>query len=188
MFKSREVRQMWQKDPCYFFIVVIFYISPRRLHFIKNYTEPKFYEIHIGGIQEPTPYSKVHGANMGPVGPRWAPCWPQESCYQGLSDVHIYICTSFAYLSAIYLTMGMNIHWIWIMIHKSLIQWVLKQNSKTQVIINSTTWLQWVYLYLLHNTNQVTLYGQNFKHGQFSNIHVFHPSHHQQSKLPWLEP
>ena len=22
--------------------------------------------------------SKVHGANMGPTGPRWAPCWPQE--------------------------------------------------------------------------------------------------------------
>ena len=30
------------------------------------------------------PDSKVHGANMGPVGPRWAPCWPHEPCYQGL--------------------------------------------------------------------------------------------------------
>ena len=27
------------------------------------------------------PDSKVHGANMGPVGPRWAPCRPQEPCY-----------------------------------------------------------------------------------------------------------
>ena len=25
-----------------------------------------------------------HGAHLGPVGPRWAPCWPHESCYQGL--------------------------------------------------------------------------------------------------------
>ena len=24
-----------------------------------------------------------HGAHLGPVGPRWAPCWPHESCYQG---------------------------------------------------------------------------------------------------------
>ena len=24
-----------------------------------------------------------HGANLGPVGPIWAPCWPQEPCYQG---------------------------------------------------------------------------------------------------------
>ena len=24
-----------------------------------------------------------HGAQLGPVGPRWAPCWPHESCYQG---------------------------------------------------------------------------------------------------------
>ena len=32
------------------------------------------------------PDNKVHGANMGhlgPVGPRWAPCWPHETCYQG---------------------------------------------------------------------------------------------------------
>ena len=31
------------------------------------------------------PNSKVHGANMGPtwVGPKWAPCWPHEPCYQG---------------------------------------------------------------------------------------------------------
>ena len=25
-----------------------------------------------------------HGAHLGPVGPRWAPCWPHEPCYQGL--------------------------------------------------------------------------------------------------------
>ena len=24
-----------------------------------------------------------HGAHLGPVGPRWAPCWPHEPCYQG---------------------------------------------------------------------------------------------------------
>ena len=22
-------------------------------------------------------------AHLGPVGPRWAPCWPQKACYQG---------------------------------------------------------------------------------------------------------
>ena len=26
-----------------------------------------------------------HGAHLGPVGPRWAPCWPHEPCYQGTS-------------------------------------------------------------------------------------------------------
>ena len=30
------------------------------------------------------PDSKVHRAHLGPVGPRWAPCWPHEPCYQGL--------------------------------------------------------------------------------------------------------
>ena len=24
-----------------------------------------------------------HVAHLGPVGPRWAPCWPREPCYQG---------------------------------------------------------------------------------------------------------
>ena len=30
------------------------------------------------------PDSKVHGAHLGHVGPRWAPWWPHESCYQGI--------------------------------------------------------------------------------------------------------
>ena len=25
-----------------------------------------------------------HGAHLGSVGPRWAPCWPHEPCYQDL--------------------------------------------------------------------------------------------------------
>ena len=24
-----------------------------------------------------------NGAHLGPTGPRWAPCWPHEPCYQG---------------------------------------------------------------------------------------------------------
>ena len=24
-----------------------------------------------------------HGAHLGPVGPRWVPCWPHEPCYRG---------------------------------------------------------------------------------------------------------
>ena len=24
-----------------------------------------------------------HGAHLGPIGPRWAPCWPHEVCYLG---------------------------------------------------------------------------------------------------------
>ena len=33
-----------------------------------------------------SPGSKVqgqHGVNLGPTGPRWAPCWPHELCYLG---------------------------------------------------------------------------------------------------------
>ena len=33
------------------------------------------------------PDSKVHVASLGPVGPRWAPCWAHGPCYQGSSKV-----------------------------------------------------------------------------------------------------
>ena len=26
-----------------------------------------------------------HGAQLGPTGPRWAPCWPHEPCYLGIN-------------------------------------------------------------------------------------------------------
>ena len=29
-----------------------------------------------------------HGGHLGPVGPRWAPCWPHEPCYQGSHTPH----------------------------------------------------------------------------------------------------
>ena len=35
------------------------------------------------------PDSKVHGANMGLTGPRWAPCWPHELCCLGWYHKHL---------------------------------------------------------------------------------------------------
>ena len=29
-----------------------------------------------------------HGTHLGPVVPRWAPCWPHEPCYQGYYRLH----------------------------------------------------------------------------------------------------
>ena len=29
------------------------------------------------------PDYKIHGAHLGPTGPRWTPCWPHELCYLG---------------------------------------------------------------------------------------------------------
>ena len=33
------------------------------------------------------PDSKVHGANMCPVGSRWPPFWPHEPCHQGIFTI-----------------------------------------------------------------------------------------------------
>ena len=39
----------------------------------------------IMSLQHPRQQSSwgQHGCHLGPVGPRWAPCWPHEPCYQG---------------------------------------------------------------------------------------------------------
>ena len=33
-----------------------------------------------------------HGAHLGPVGPRWAPCWSHEPCYQGCQQPGMTVC------------------------------------------------------------------------------------------------
>ena len=42
------------------------------LHFICLYKPPRW-QSSLG----------QHGSHLGPVGPRWAPCWPHDPCYQG---------------------------------------------------------------------------------------------------------
>ena len=32
-----------------------------------------------------------HGAHLGPVGYRWAPCWPHEPCYRGVQCFHVFV-------------------------------------------------------------------------------------------------
>ena len=38
----------------------------------------------------------LHGFHLGPVGPRWAPCWPHDNCYQRNdvkeSTTFLYLC------------------------------------------------------------------------------------------------
>ena len=43
------------------------------------------YVIHEDYIlkQFPEGLRGQHGAHLGPVDPRWAPCWPHKLCYQG---------------------------------------------------------------------------------------------------------
>ena len=36
------------------------------------------------------PDSKVHGAHLGPTGPRWAPWWRYELCYLGFYGIYVY--------------------------------------------------------------------------------------------------
>ena len=47
----------------------------------------------------------LHGAHLGPTGPRWALCWPHEPCYQGG-----HILTAW--------------HWIWFLLHTGLTHWM----------------------------------------------------------------
>ena len=47
-------------------------IPASKAHILNIYCKPR-YQIPWG----------QHGAHLGPVGPRWAPCWPHGPCYQG---------------------------------------------------------------------------------------------------------
>ena len=49
-----------------------------------------YHALNIALYNADGPDSKVHGATchmgpLGPVGHRWAPCWPHEPCYQGIN-------------------------------------------------------------------------------------------------------
>ena len=68
-------------------------IIPRHWNFVACWDfhgrqqHPNFiYQLSL--LWLPTQIERFMGqtwANLGPVGPRWAPCWPHESCYQGIS-------------------------------------------------------------------------------------------------------
>ena len=59
--------------------ILIYWNSTQYLTFL-------WFSLNQQMIDKAIPDSKVHGgqhgAHLGPVGPRWAPCWPHEPCYQ----------------------------------------------------------------------------------------------------------
>ena len=58
----------------------------RAVKLLPEPTMTPFTDVYMHSLSE----SKVHGANMGPTGPRWAPSWPHENCYLGWPESVIY--------------------------------------------------------------------------------------------------
>ena len=56
------------------------------------------------------PDSKVYSANMRPIWGRWAPCWPHEFCYLGVSDFWVLRLVHGANMSKVH---GANMRPIW---------------------------------------------------------------------------
>ena len=81
--------------------------SPRQFRFyllLQCIDKTSMYRFHLLACEQQwlerwaignIPDSKVHGAHLGPTGPRWAPWWPHELCYLGycwkchLCGIHI---------------------------------------------------------------------------------------------------
>ena len=66
-----------------------FALGPLKVHMLNTLGSPQKCLPRALNIMEESlpnynPNTKVHGAHLGPVGPRWAPCWPHEPCYQGI--------------------------------------------------------------------------------------------------------
>ena len=58
-----------------------------------------------------TPESKVHGAHMGPTGPRWAPWGPREPCSFGPSSTRKYFVPETRKLADLNQHLTLNVHW-----------------------------------------------------------------------------
>ena len=63
-----------------------FKILSRPLKTTQHGTNMEWYYNYgaLNAILIHTPITKFmgqHGAHLGPVGPRWSPCWPHEPCY-----------------------------------------------------------------------------------------------------------
>ena len=50
-----------------------------------------------------------HGAHLGPVGPRWAPCWPHEPCYQGHITIYSMLFAHIFYVDYIAIVSKMHV-------------------------------------------------------------------------------
>ena len=68
-YTKGEISDLWT--------TYIFNIASKQIQFHKVLKDD-------GNIPYVFPDSKVHGAHLGPTGPRWAPWWPHELCYLGL--------------------------------------------------------------------------------------------------------
>ena len=63
-----------------------------------------------------------HGAHLGPVGPRWALCWPHEPCYQGYyamispcwTMINEYISDISTFAMALFILLTQNCLCVWI--------------------------------------------------------------------------
>ena len=73
-------------------ILVYMHVKPISLYTLRNkdftcYVQKNMDLEHLTINSQKRPDFKghrgQHGAHLGPVGPRWAPCWPHEPCYQG---------------------------------------------------------------------------------------------------------
>ena len=66
-----------------------------------------------------------HGAHLGPVGPRWALCWPHEPCYKG---------QSYALWVSIVCIFGKNYHFIIVLWRITTLKMGLNRIMSTEVI------------------------------------------------------
>ena len=82
----------WLKDCWYHHLCWIHFYLPLSFRVAQPYQCNVWLQI------APVPVPEVHTqkakfmgptwAHLGPVGPRWAPCWPHETCYEGRLTRH----------------------------------------------------------------------------------------------------
>ena len=117
----------------------------------------------------PTQITKFMGptwAHLGPVGPRWAPCWTHEPCYQGmpLGVTLLLSCYELAYNIACMLQSHHRI----LLYMQCILSWLgsfvtaFADRAMTHFILSSMIFLFWQPLLCLHDPSLRRLIGVEF--------------------------
>ena len=68
----------------YIYNYLIHHINPSLNHSQEPSVTNTAYCLYDQRLSYPDSSWDQRGAHLGPPGPRWAPCWPQEPCYLGM--------------------------------------------------------------------------------------------------------
>ena len=108
-----------------------------------------------------------HGAHLGPIDPRWAPCWPHEPCHKAYRWNHV--CLAAHVASSMQAKIN-QVKWMASQIATRLIVQLLYINSKLlgykllPLFVRVIPGHQWIPLIKVTNTESIPMFWRHHTH------------------------